>query len=72
MANYIINFALNGERYFTRGEMNYPTKEDFDSKNYSKEKAREIAIVFIQTYMNVKQISKDIHPTNVIFEIKFD
>lgn len=32
MDNYIINYALNGEKHFTRREMNYPTKEDFESK----------------------------------------
>ena len=72
MANYIINFTLNGERHFTRGEMNYPTKEDFENENYSKEKAKEKAVMIIQGYMDVKQIPYDIHPMDVVFDIKFD
>lgn len=72
MANYIINFTLNGEKHFTRGEMNYSTKENFENKNYSKEKSKEIAIMMIQVYMDVKQIPDDIHPIDVVFDIKFD
>ena len=72
MAVYVIDFMLDGEKHHTRGEMSYPTKEDFESKNYTEKRAMEIAMVFIDSYMDVKQIAKSIHPYNITYTIKFE
>lgn len=72
MAVYIIDFMLDGEKHQTRGEMNYPTKEDFENKNYSETRAMEIAMVFINSYMDIKQIAQSIHPCNIVYTIKFE
>ena len=36
MAKYDVSFELNSEKHFTNGEINYPTKENYVSKNYSE------------------------------------
>ena len=71
MAKYDVSFELNSEKHFTNGEINYPTKENYVSKNYSEEISKDWAFVFIDNYVDTKKIDKKIHPLNVSFTIHF-
>ena len=56
MARYFITFECNGEICHTTGDANFPTAEAFYSNNYSKKATDDMAVAFVDGYLDVKVI----------------
>ena len=71
MARYIITFECQGEICHTMGESSYPTARDFYSENYSKKAADEMAVAFVDGYLDVKNLLGKVKVTNIRYTIEF-
>ena len=71
MARYIISFECQGEVCHTTGEATYPTIKDFNSGNYSKQASDEMAIAFVDGYLDVKNLLGRVKPQNIHYTIEF-
>ena len=71
MARYFITFECSGEICHTTGEANFPSAEDYYSENYSKKAADEMAIAFVEGYLDVKNLLGKVKPHIIRYTIEF-
>ena len=71
LARYNITFECLGEICHTMGEATYPTAKDFYSENYSKQATDEMAIAFVDGYLDVKNLLGKEKATNIHYTIDF-
>jgi hypothetical protein len=71
MARYFITFECNGEICHTTGDANFPTAEAFYSDNYSKKAADDIALAFVDGYLDVKNLLGEVKPRDIRYTIEF-
>lgn len=71
MARYLITFECNGEICHTTGDANFPTAEAFYSNNYSKKATDDMAVAFVDGYLDVKGLFGKVKPHNISYTIEF-
>lgn len=71
MARYFVSFECNGEICHTTGESTFPTKEEYYADSYSKKLADEIAVSFVNGYLDVKNLLGKVTPRNIRYTIEF-
>lgn len=53
MAKYNISSECNGEICYTNGQSSFPTMEAYSSGNYSSKMADDMALAFVEGYLDV-------------------
>lgn len=67
MAKYDIWFSFVGEdeRHYTTGIGSYPSNEMIDDNNYDHQYALDCAHMFIDGYMDIKRITKEVDKDSI-------
>lgn len=71
MAQYNISFELNGEVCHTIGKSTFPTVEAYRSGKYSLKAADDMAVSFVNGYLDVKNLLGKVVPHNICYTITF-
>ncbi|MFR2609754.1 hypothetical protein [Alistipes putredinis] len=71
MAHYDVSFKLNGEMHHTCGDSTYPTKKNYEVKDYYESTVLENAMMFISGYMKAMRLDGRVDPRTVTIRISF-
>ena len=71
VARYLVVFKCGDNEYHTAGESSFPTFEQYSTGEYSKRKAYEVALSFVEGYLDAKGLLGKIKPTSIRYSIDF-
>ena len=65
MIRYDIDFTIDAEWYHTFGESTFPSDENYDKHNYTKEDIEHNAKIIIDSYMDMGHLHGYVNPSNI-------
>ncbi len=71
IARYYVDFHCGEKECHTIGESTFPTFEQYSSQLYSVNEADDVALSFVNGYLDVKGLLGKVTPTDIRYIIEF-